>query len=121
MAEPITVTITNLNSPIRTVKVSNKLAASAVTSVAGRVGDILLTQADVAGLENVNNTSDLNKPISTATQAALDANGNGDMLASNNLSDVTNAATSRTNLGLAIGTDVQAHSAVLDIQQHHSL
>ena len=106
MAEPITVTITNLNSPIRTAKVSNKVAESAVTSVAGRVGDILLTQSDVAGLENVNNTSDLNKPISTATQAALDANGNGDMLASNNLSDVTNAATSRTNLGLAIGTDV---------------
>ena len=114
MAEPITVTITNLNSPIRTAKVSNKVAESAVTSVAGRVGDVLLTQSDVAGLENVNNTSDLNKPISTATQAALDANGNGDMLASNNLSDVTNAATSRTNLGLAIGTDVQAHSAVLD-------
>ena len=114
MAEPITVTITNLNSPIRTVKVSNKVAASAVTSVAGRVGSVLLTQADIAGLENVNNTSDLNKPISTATQAALDASGNGDMLASNNLSDVTNAATSRTNLGLAIGTDVQAHSAVLD-------
>jgi hypothetical protein len=72
MAEPITVKITNLNSPIRTAKVSNKVAESAVTSVAGRVGDILLTQADVAGLENVNNTSDLNKPISTATQAAID-------------------------------------------------
>ena len=73
MAEPITVKITNLNSPIRTAKVSNKVAESAVTSVAGRVGDVLLTQADVAGLENVNNTSDLNKPISTATQAAIDA------------------------------------------------
>jgi len=72
MAEPITVKITNLNSPIRTAKVSNKVAESAVTSVAGRVGDVLLTQADVAGLENVNNTSDLNKPISTATQAAID-------------------------------------------------
>ena len=72
MAEPITVTITNLNSPIRTAKVSNKVAESAVTSVAGRVGNILLTQSDVAGLENVNNTSDLNKPISTATQAAID-------------------------------------------------
>ncbi len=72
MADPITVKITNLNSPIATVKVSNKVAESAVTSVAGRVGDILLTQADVAGLENVNNTSDLNKPVSTATQAAID-------------------------------------------------
>lgn len=72
MAEPITVKITNLNSPIRTAKVSNKVAESAVTSVAGRVGDITLTQADIAGLENVNNTSDLNKPISTSTQAAID-------------------------------------------------
>ena len=60
MAEPITVKITNLNSPIRTIKVSNKMGESAVTSVAGRVGDIALTQSDVAGLENVNNTSDLN-------------------------------------------------------------
>ena len=72
MAEPITVTITNLNSPIRVAKVTNKVAESAVTSVAGRVGDITLTKNDVAGVENVNNTSDLNKPISTATQAAID-------------------------------------------------
>lgn len=40
--------------------------------------------------------------------------GGGDMLAANNLSDVANAGTARTNLGVAIGSDVQAHSAVLD-------
>ena len=45
---------------------------SAVTSVAGRTGDVVLSSTDV-GLANVNNTSDLNKPISTATQTALDA------------------------------------------------
>ena len=39
--------------------------------------------------------------------------GGGDMLAANNLSDVANAATSRTNLGVAIGTDVQAFSSIL--------
>ena len=33
---------------------------------------------------------------------------------SNNLSDLGSASTSRTNLGVAIGTNVQAHSAVLD-------
>ena len=33
---------------------------------------------------------------------------------SNNLSDLGSATTSRTNIGVAIGTDVQAHSAVLD-------
>ena len=71
MAEPITVKITNLNSPIKTAKVSNKVVESAVTSVAGRVGDVNLSKYDV-GLENINNTSDLNKPISTATQAAID-------------------------------------------------
>ena len=39
---------------------------------------------------------------------------NGDLLSANNLSDVANASTSRTNLGVAIGSNVQAHSAVLD-------
>lgn len=41
-----------------------------VTSVAGRVGAVLLTKADV-GLENVDNTADLAKPVSAAQQAAL--------------------------------------------------
>jgi len=44
---------------------------NAVTSVAGKAGDVTLDSSDV-GLGNVDNTSDLNKPISTATQAALD-------------------------------------------------
>lgn len=42
-----------------------------VTSVAGKQGDVTLTKTDV-GLGNVDNTSDLNKPVSTATQSALD-------------------------------------------------
>ena len=43
----------------------------AVSSVAGRTGVVVLTKSDV-GLGNVDNTSDANKPISTATQTALD-------------------------------------------------
>lgn len=46
-------------------------AAPPVTSVAGKTGDVTLAKADV-GLNNVNNTADANKPISNATQAALD-------------------------------------------------
>jgi hypothetical protein len=37
----------------------------------------------------------------------------GALLAANNLSDVSNAGTSRTNLGVAIGTDVLAYDANL--------
>ena len=41
-----------------------------ITSVAGRTGDVVLAKADV-GLANVDNTTDVNKPISIATQTAL--------------------------------------------------
>lgn len=41
-----------------------------VTSVAGKTGAVTLAKGDV-GLGNVDNTSDANKPISNATQAAL--------------------------------------------------
>lgn len=47
-------------------------SAAPVQSVAGRTGAVTLAKADV-GLGNVDNTSDASKPISTATQTALDA------------------------------------------------
>lgn len=45
---------------------------NSVTSVAGKTGAVSLAKGDV-GLGNVDNTSDANKPISTATQNALNA------------------------------------------------
>jgi hypothetical protein len=49
-----------------------EVSPSDVTSVNGETGDVVLDHTDV-GLGNVDNTSDANKPVSTATQAALDA------------------------------------------------
>ena len=46
------------------------IIAGPVQSVAGATG--IVTLADI-GLENVDNTSDLNKPVSTATTAAITA------------------------------------------------
>lgn len=43
-----------------------------VSSVAGKTGAVTLVKGDV-GLGNVDNTADADKPISTATQTALDA------------------------------------------------
>jgi hypothetical protein len=49
---------------------SSVVAASPVSSVSGRTGAVTLTSTDV-GLGNVNNTSDANKPVSTATSTAI--------------------------------------------------
>lgn len=46
-------------------------------------------------------------------QKGADGVGAGDLIAANNLSDVDNTSTSRDNLGLTIGTDVQAQDTDL--------
>lgn len=68
---------------------------SDVTSVNSQTGVVVLTKSDV-GLSNVDNTSDVNKPVSTA-QAAADALA---LKIANNLSDLASAATARTNLSV---------------------
>lgn len=49
--------------------------SGAVDSVNGQTGVVVLTKSNI-GLPNVDNTSDANKPISTATQTALNAKQN---------------------------------------------
>ncbi|MCP4088439.1 MAG: hypothetical protein GY746_01405, partial [Gammaproteobacteria bacterium] len=61
-----------------------------VTSVAGRTGDVLLDKTDV-GLPDIDHTSDLSKPISIATQSALDGKQ----------ATITGAATTITLIDLA--------------------
>lgn len=70
-------------------------AAGDVLSVAGKTGAVTLVKSDV-GLSNVDNTSDTNKPVSSAQQTAIDAR----LLKTANLSDLVNVATARTNLSV---------------------
>lgn len=74
-------------------------AAAPVASVAGRTGAVVLAKADV-GLGNVDNTTDLNKPISTATQTAL--NGKASSSHTHAINDVT---------GLQTALDSKANAA----------
>lgn len=53
-------------------KIGNGGGAAPVTSVAGKTGAVLLNKGDV-GLANVDNTADSAKPVSTATQSAINA------------------------------------------------
>jgi hypothetical protein len=61
----------NASNPSAFVDAAGAAAVAPVQSVNTQTGDVVLGKSDV-GLSNVDNTSDLDKPISTATQDALD-------------------------------------------------
>ena len=69
LGTPSTLTSSTINESINNTHTHEVIYP--INSVAGRTGDVVLTKSDV-GLSNVDNTSDLDKPISTATQTALD-------------------------------------------------
>ena len=91
-----------------------------VTSVASKTGAVSLVKADV-GLGSVDNTTDLGKPISTATQTALDAKqpldadltalaaaGNSGVLAATTASFLTADETKLD--GIAAGAEVNVNA-----------
>jgi hypothetical protein len=108
-------------------------ASSPVTSVNEMSGAVVLTKSNI-GLANVDNTSDANKPVSTATQTAL--NGKADTSHTQAISTVTGlqaaldakAATSHTQAistvtglqtaldGKATSSHTHAISAITDLQ-----
>lgn len=83
--------------------------SGAVSSVASRTGDVVLTKADV-GLANVDNTADTAKPVSTAQSTALglkvdaSALGNSTVLTKNGSGVVTSIpyATAATANAIAL-------------------
>jgi len=60
-----------------------------------------------------NSVSAVMKVYTGSAWVAAYVSGSGYLAAANNLSDVANTGTARTNLGLAIGTNVQAYDADL--------
>lgn len=82
------------------------VAPGAVSSVAGKTGVVALVKADV-GLGSVDNTSDADKPISTATANALAGKASTTDL--NNVSTLANSKVAALNgaTGLWIGTQAQ--------------
>lgn len=51
-------------------------SVGAVTSINGKFGAVVVTKSEIIGIENIDNTSDLDKPISTATATALATKAN---------------------------------------------
>lgn len=81
-----------------------------VLSVAGKTGAVTLGKSDV-GLGNVDNTSDLGKPISTATQTAL--NNKVDKVSGKGLSTNDYTTTEKNKLaGIETGAQVNKVTSV---------
>jgi hypothetical protein len=100
--------------------VQTKLNTTApVTSVASKTGAVTLDKSDV-GLGNVDNTSDANKPVSTAQQTALNLKLNSADLDSQTATNITNVSSdTHAALTAAIGSSMTTTTA--DVTYGHVL
>lgn len=83
--------------------------ATPVTSVAGKTGIVTLDKTDV-GLTNVDNTSDTNKPLSTATTTALASKADTTTVAAS-IAAVSTAATGTLVVGQIAQVDATSTAA----------
>jgi hypothetical protein len=99
------VTNVKLSSAVQTSlgKADSALQTAPVTSVASKTGAVSLVKADV-GLGNVDNTADTAKPVSTATQTAL--NGKANTAHTHDGADITTGTIGTARLPAATDTTV---------------
>jgi len=94
---------------------SAAIAASApVTSVAGKTGAVTLSKSDV-GLGSVSNTSDAAKPVSTATQTALNAKAS---LSGATFTGTVTAPNFVSSSDVRLKSNIETIGEALDILQH---
>lgn len=107
-----------IGGTVASIAVTLSQSSNVVSSVNGRTGVVVLSKADV-GLSNVDNTADLAKPISTATQAALDAKV--DQVPGKSLSTNDYTTPDQTKLaGIAPGATQNASDAALRDRTTHT-
>lgn len=101
------------------IRESGAPGSSIVFAISGTITDntthliVPVSHVSSAGV-SLSASDDLFFSFSRTGNVGAAGAGSGDLLASNNLSDLANAGTARTNLGVAIGSDTQAHDADLD-------
>ena len=86
-----------------------------VVSVNGKTGVVIINKADV-GLSNVDNTSDLNKPISTLTQTALNLKADKSGLTTHTTNTSNPHAVTKSQVGLSnvVNVDTSTTANITD-------
>lgn len=78
---------------------------NAVTSVSGKTGAVTLSKMDV-GLDNIDNTADADKPISSATQLALNKKVDTTTYTTEQNAQNTRLTNAETSIGKKVDTDI---------------
>ena len=101
--------------------ISGGSGSSPVLSVAGRTGLVVLTADDV-GLSNVNNTADMDKPASTAVQAALALKLDANLVSPYMLTVLNDVDSPAARISLGLGSAATADASTFAPTAHgHSL
>ena len=106
--ENIEISVFPTYNEINVNRITGGGGSGAVSSVNGLIGDVVLTKSNL-GLGNVDNTSDVNKPISSATQTELDLKV--DKITGKGLSSEDYTTAEKTKLGtIATGAEVNVNA-----------